>query len=131
MMAAKLAVATLIINVANGPSMEPSGSRLQELSLPQKNIVMQPYLDSVTKCIARTVAVERRGHQEREPANLGDLIVASIPACIGQVGALIKAYDRTFGKGAGEAFFMGPYLDILPVAVTRINRWDGAPTSQR
>jgi hypothetical protein len=33
---------------------------------------------------------------------------------------MIDAYDRYFGDGAGEAFFMGPYLDVLPAAVTDI-----------
>jgi hypothetical protein len=32
---------------------------------------------------------------------------------------MIAAYDRYFGEGAGEAFFMGPYLDVLPTAVSR------------
>jgi len=52
-------------------------------------------------------------------ANLGDLIVASMPVCINQVRAMIEAYDRYFGDGEGEAFFMGPYLDVLPSAVTK------------
>ena len=30
---------------------------------------------------------------------------------------MIDAYDRFFGDGTGEAFFMGPYLDALPDAV--------------
>ena len=37
---------------------------------------------------------------------------------------MIDGYDRYFGEGAGEAFFMGPYLDVLPTVVTK---WtDGA-----
>jgi hypothetical protein len=30
---------------------------------------------------------------------------------------MIDAYDRYYGDGAGAAFFMGPYLDVLPKAV--------------
>jgi hypothetical protein len=30
---------------------------------------------------------------------------------------MIDAYDLNYGDGAGEAFFMGPYLDVLPRAV--------------
>ena len=30
---------------------------------------------------------------------------------------MIDAYDRYYGEGTGEAFFMGPYLDVLPKAV--------------
>jgi hypothetical protein len=28
--------------------------------------------------------------------------------------------DRLFGAGTGEAFFMGPYLDVLPATVNRL-----------
>ena len=31
---------------------------------------------------------------------------------------MIDAYDSYYGEGSGEAFFMGPYLDVLPKAVT-------------
>ena len=31
---------------------------------------------------------------------------------------MIDAYDRYYGDGSGEAFFMGPYLEVLPKAVT-------------
>jgi hypothetical protein len=40
-----------------------------------------------------------------------------MPACLTPVRAMIDAYDRYYGDGAGEAFFMGPYLDVLPKAV--------------
>jgi hypothetical protein len=32
---------------------------------------------------------------------------------------MIDAYDRYFGEGEGQAFFMGPYLDVLPTAVSK------------
>jgi hypothetical protein len=32
---------------------------------------------------------------------------------------MIDTYDRLYGEGAGESFFMGQYLDSLPAAVTR------------
>jgi len=44
-------------------------------------------------------------------------IVASMPSCVAPVRAMIDAYDRYYGDGTGEAFFMGPYLDVLPKAV--------------
>jgi hypothetical protein len=45
--------------------------------------------------------------------------VASIPACVRPVRAMIDGYDRYFGEGTGEAFFMGPYLDVLPAMVSK------------
>ena len=35
---------------------------------------------------------------------------------------MIAAYDRYFGEGTGEEFFMGPYLDILPNIVVKTIR---------
>ena len=40
-----------------------------------------------------------------------------VPSCVDAVRAMIDAHDRLFGEGAGESFFMGPYLDALPDAV--------------
>jgi hypothetical protein len=45
------------------------------------------------------------------------LIVASMPSCRTSVRAMIDAYDRYYGEGTGESFFMGPYLDVLPRAI--------------
>jgi hypothetical protein len=106
--------ATLVISVATGPTTEPNGST--HLSMQQKNAAMQPLVRSATDCIARAVAADPRS---RTQLDLGDLIVDSMPNCLGPVRAMIDAYDRYFGDGSGEAFFMGPYLDVLPTAVAR------------
>ena len=34
-------------------------------------------------------------------------------------GKYVDAHDRLFGHGSGEAFFMGPYLEVLPAAVSK------------
>ena len=52
-------------------------------------------------------------------SELGDLITNSIPACVGSVRTMIDGYDRYYGEGTGEAFFMGPYLDVLPGLVSK------------
>jgi hypothetical protein len=75
---------------------------------------------SATECIARTVAAHPRFRRQAPNAELGDLIVASVPSCVTPVRAMIDAYDRHFGDGTGEAFFMGPYLDALPAAVSTL-----------
>ncbi len=75
----------------------------------------EPAIRSATDCIARTVVSDPR--YRAEPGSLGDLIVASVPACVTPVRAMIDTYDRYYGEGTGEAFFMGPYLDVLPKAV--------------
>ena len=78
---------------------------------------MQPLVRSATECIARTVSTDARFRSHE--VLLSDLIVESITSCVEPVRAMIDAYDRYYGDGTGEAFFMGPYLDVLPAAVTK------------
>jgi len=115
MILAPLAAAALVVAAATGPNLEPRLS--PNLSMEQKSAAMQPLMRSATECIARAVSANPRFGQRN--ADLGDLIVASMSGCTGQVRAMIEAYDRYFGDGEGEAFFMGPYLDVLPAAVTK------------
>ncbi|MGH6768380.1 MAG: hypothetical protein ACRECO_05085 [Xanthobacteraceae bacterium] len=115
MILSTLAAATLIVSVATGPVGEPaSPARLSEQ---QKSAAMRPLLQSATECIARAVSADPRFRKQTPANKLGDLIVDSMPRCVGPVRAMIDAFDRYFGDGTGEAFFMGPYLDVLPTAV--------------
>jgi hypothetical protein len=115
MILAPLAAVALVVGVATGPTAEPRLS--PSLSTEQKSAAIQPLLRSATECIARAVGDDPRLRQHS--IDLGDLIVASVPRCKSQVRAMIEAYDRYFGDGEGEAFFMGPYLDVLPAAVSK------------
>jgi hypothetical protein len=115
MILAPLAAATLVVATATGPTAEPRHSL--NLSMEQKSAAMQPLMRSATECIARAVSANPRFGQRN--SDLGDLIVASMSGCTAHVRAMIEAYDRYFGDGEGEAFFMGPYLDVLPAAVTK------------
>jgi hypothetical protein len=117
MLLAPLAGAVLVMSIATGP-VEPRGSMTQ-MTVQQKNAAMQPLVRSATECIARAVAGDAR-FGILLPTNLGDLITDSIPGCMRPVRAMIDGYDRYFGEGTGEAFFMGPYLDVLP---TMVSRW--------
>jgi methionine aminopeptidase len=115
MILAPLAAAALVVATATGPTAEPRLS--PSLSTEQKSAAMQPLMRSATECIARAVSANPRFGQRS--SELGDLIVASMSGCTAQVRAMIEAYDRYFGDGEGEVFFMGPYLDVLPAAVTK------------
>jgi hypothetical protein len=83
----------------------------------QKSVSVGPLVTSATECIARAVGTDSRISAALGSAALNELIVESIPACASALRAMIDAYDRQFGDGAGETFFMGPYLDALPGAV--------------
>jgi hypothetical protein len=104
----------LIVSVATGPATEVAPKAA--LSAHQKSAAMQPLVRSATECIASSVASDPRLNEAG--GNLGDLIVDSVPSCVSPVQAMIDAYDLYYGNGSGEAFFMGPYLDILPRAVS-------------
>ena len=87
------------------------------LTVAQKMAATAPLIRSATECITRAVVANPRYSAESTIA-IGDLIVASMPSCVTPMRAMIDAYDHYYGDGAGEAFFMGPYLDVLPKAVT-------------
>jgi hypothetical protein len=114
MILAPLTGAALVLSVATGPNAAPNGST--PLSVQQKNVAVQHSVRTATDCIARAVAADPRF---RSQADLGELIVDSMSACLEPVHAMIDNYDRYFGDGAGETFFMGAYLDLLPTVIIK------------
>jgi hypothetical protein len=118
MILAPLAGLSMVFAIATGPMTE-STEHGAPRSNQQKAAAVQPLVRSATECIARSIAADQRFGQQANAGEFGDLIVDSMPACTQPVRAMIDAYDRAFGNGSGEAFFMGPYLDILPTAVSK------------
>ena len=119
MILSKVAVAAVIIRVATGPTAEPA---VGSVSLQQKQAETRISMRRATDCIVWSVASDTRFRRENPTSNLSDLIVDSMPKCLGPVRAMIDAYDRNFGEGAGEEFFMGAYLDVLPDTVLSMIR---------
>jgi hypothetical protein len=115
MIPASLVAVTLVVAAATAPGTDLAGPTAP-LSAQQKRAAMQPLVRSATECIASTVAGDPR--LAAPHPDLGDLIVDSMPSCVSPVRAMIDAYDRYYGNGTGEAFFTGPYLDVLPRAVS-------------
>jgi hypothetical protein len=89
------------------------------LSSQQKVKAVQPSVSRATECVAHAVADNPHYASVGEQANIGDLIVESMSACAASMRMMIETYDRYFGEGAGETFFSGPYLDVLPTAVSK------------
>src|ERR1700719_3949288 len=112
MFVAPLVGAALLVAVAADPSRDTTGDA--NLSMQHKAAAPEPLVRSATQCIMRAVTVSP--YRGPTAAQIGDLIVDSVPACLTPVHAMIDAYDRYYGDGAGEAFFMGPYLAVLPQA---------------
>jgi hypothetical protein len=111
---------TLIVTVSiDGNAISPQGMTAPvQMSLQQKNAALRPLMRSATDCITRTVAADPRLTASLKVGDIRDLIVDSMSSCIVPVRAMIDTYDHLFGEGSGEAFFMGPYLDVLPTAVS-------------
>ena len=89
------------------------------MSVPQKDAALLPLVQRATDCILRQVAANPRSRTDMRPEEINDLIVDSVAACRQPLRAMIRLHDRLYGGGTGEAFLLGPYLDVLPAAVIR------------
>jgi hypothetical protein len=118
MIFAPITAIALIVTVSTGPINEVDPTALR-LTAREKNAAMRPLVERVTECITGRVIGDSRYDTRAAAGTLGDLIVESVPPCLEPVRTMIDAYDRYYGEGSGEAFFMGPYLDVLPRAVTQ------------
>jgi len=114
MILAPLLGTALVIAVATDPLNDLTAKTTP--SVQERVAATEPLVRSATECIVRAVTADPR-YAAKPTAPLGDLIVDSMPSCLTPVRAMIDAYDRYYGTGSGEAFFMGPYLDVLPKAV--------------
>ena len=104
----------LVVAVATNPLNDLTAKASP--STQERIAATEPLVRSATDCIVRVVIADPRYTAKPTP-QLGELIVDSVPSCLTPVRAMIAAYDRYYGEGSGEAFFMGPYLDVLPKAV--------------
>ncbi len=112
---------SLVLNVsldAQTPS-SPDPAGWLQMTVRQKDAALLPLVRRATDCILRKVAGDPRYSGDMHPSDINDLIVDSIAACGRPVRAMMDAHDRMYGKGSGEAFLLGPYLDVLPSAVVR------------
>jgi hypothetical protein len=111
---------SLVMIVSLDTQVPPSDpAAWMQMSVRQKDAALLPLVQRATECIVRQVSADPRYKAELRPDEINDLIVDSITACRRPVRAMINAHDRMYGNGSGEAFLLGPYLDVLPSAVVR------------
>jgi len=112
---------SLVLNVSlDVQTPMPAGpAAWSQLSVRQKEAALLPLVLRATDCIVRKVSADRRYSSDIRPSDINDLIVDSISACARPVRAMIDAHNRMYGDGTGEAFLLGPYLDVLPAAVVK------------
>jgi hypothetical protein len=123
MILAPLFGTALVIAVAADPANDAAG--VENLSAQERSAATQPLVRSATDCIVHAVVSDPR-YGANATSGLGDLIVASMPACVTPVRAMIDGFDRYYGAGSGQAFFMGPYLDVLPKAIIEAGKKSAA-----
>jgi hypothetical protein len=112
---------SLVLNVSldtQKPNATDPASWLR-MSVHQKDATLLPLVRRATDCVVRKVTADPRYQADMRPGDINDLIVDSIGACARPVRAMIDAHDRMYGNGSGEAFLLGPYLDVLPSAVVK------------
>lgn len=105
------------LNQRTDVAMAPA--RLPDVSMRQKESALLPMVRRATECIVRKVASDPRYSGDAGTGVINDLIIDSIPACARPVRAMIETHDRLYGTGSGEAFLLGPYMDVLPAAIVR------------
>jgi hypothetical protein len=120
MIFAAIIAMSLVTTVSIDQPLAPSGGIAQPgMTAEQKSATLRRLIRSATDCVVRTVAADRRLPQSVSSGDVTPLIVDSMSSCVDDVRAMIDAHDRLYGEGSGEAFFMGPYLDLLPAAVQK------------
>jgi hypothetical protein len=111
---------SLVMNVSLDtatPAANPAA--WMQMSMRQKDAALLPLVRRATDCIVRKVTADPRYSEQMRTDEFNDLIVDSISGCAQPVRTMINAHDRMYGYGSGEAFLLGPYLDVLPSAVIR------------
>ncbi len=109
---------SLVLNVSlDTQTAMTSNPAIWQMSVRQKDAALLPLVRRATECVVRKVTADPRYSRDMRAGDVNDLIVNSISACKRPVRAMIDAHNRMYGDGSGEAFLLGPYLDVLPSAV--------------
>ena len=111
---------SLVLNVSLGsPPDAPAARHPLQMSVPQKEAALRPLVERTTHCIASEVVADPRFQPDMRRDQIIELIAASFDPCRRPVNAMVKAHDRMYGDGTGEAFLFGPYFNGLPGAVLK------------
>ncbi len=130
MIAAALLGLSLVVNATFEPTdLAPNAEAksVGHMSPQQKFTTLRPLIRSATNCVAHAITTDPRFRQSSAGVDMSALIVASMTPCADAMRAMIDAHDSLFGAGSGETFFMGPYLDGLPLTVDKLVNGLAAP----
>jgi len=111
---------SLVLNVSLDTTAPPADpAAWMQMSVRQRDAALLPLVSRATDCIVRRATADPRYKTDMPPEAFNDLLVDSITACARPVRAMMAVHDQMYGLGSGEAFLLGPYLDVLPAAVVR------------
>jgi hypothetical protein len=112
---------SLVLNVSLDSQIPTQSAAIawDQFSARHIEAALLPLVRRATDCIVRKVSADPRYTRDTRPEEVNELIIDSMPACARPVRAMIKAHDRMYGNGSGEAFLLGPYLDVLPAALVK------------
>ena len=110
---------SLVLNVSLESQIPAAGRGIAwgQPSVIERQAELLPAIARATDCILRRIADDPRYSAALRPGEINDLIANSLRGCARPLRALIDTYDRKYGPGSGEAFLLGPFLDVLPSAV--------------
>jgi hypothetical protein len=121
--AAALLGLSLVVNATYEPTdFAPNAEAKSSIRMTpqQKFAALRPLVRSATDCVVHAITANPRFRPSAAGADMNELIVASMTPCADAMRSMIDAHDRLFGAGSGEAFFMGPYLEGLPITVDKL-----------
>ena len=112
---------SLVLNVSLDAQIPATTSHAgwSRLSVAERQVKLLPLVSRATDCILRRIAKNPRYRADLRRDEINDLIAGALRGCAEPLLAMIDAHDRLYGAGSGEAFLLGPYLDVLPSAVVR------------
>lgn len=90
-----------------------------QISVRQRDAALLPLIHRATACILKQVNADPRIDDGLRSDEMNDLILGAMVTCDRPLRAVIDTHDRMYGRGSGEAFLLGPYLDVLPATIVR------------
>ena len=121
-----IAAALLSLSLAVSTTYEPEdlapntyARALAQMTPQQKFATLRPLVRSANDCVIHAIEADPR-FRSVAATDMNELIVSSMAPCAEAMRSMIDANDRLFGEGSGEAFFMGPYLEGLPLTINKM-----------
>ena len=92
------------------------------LSVRQRDAALLPLVHRATACVLEQIASDPRTLESPRADEIENLIADAMFGCTPHLRAVVVFHDRMYGRGSGEAFLRGPFMEVLPAAVVQQTR---------